>query len=84
MQTAADDWLRDVIRKCARAYRALSVYACQEAMKEIDTLPSELQGSPWALDIVARAYYEMANYVVVSDHGTLWEQTESTESLNFH
>lgn len=62
----ADDWLRDVVRKCARAYRALSMYACQEAMREIDSLPAEVQGSPWALDIVARAYYEMANYVVVS------------------
>jgi anaphase-promoting complex subunit 3 len=48
------------------AYRALSMYRCQEALREVDTLPVELQKSPWALDIVARSFYEMANYVLVS------------------
>lgn len=65
LQLAADDWLRDVVRRCARAYRALSMYRCQEALREVDTLPVELQKSPWALDIVARSFYEMANYVLV-------------------
>jgi anaphase-promoting complex subunit 3 len=65
-QIQADDWLRDIVRRCARAYRSLSVYACAEAIREIDTLPVEVQVSPWALEITARAYYEMANYVVVS------------------
>ena len=64
LQAYADDWLRDIVRKCARAYRALSLYSCQEALREIDTLPSEVQCSPWALDIVSRAFYEMANYVL--------------------
>ncbi len=64
LQTAADDWLRDIVRRCARAYRALSLYQCQEALREIDTLPPEIQSSPWALDIVARSFYEMANYVL--------------------
>jgi anaphase-promoting complex subunit 3 len=66
LQLAADDWLRDVVRRSAMAYRALSMYRCQEALREVDTLPVELQKSPWALDIVARSFYEMANYVLVS------------------
>jgi anaphase-promoting complex subunit 3 len=62
----ADEWLRDVVRRCAKAYRALSLYQCQEAMREIDSLPVEVMSSAWALTIVARSYYEMANYVLVS------------------
>lgn len=65
LQSQADDWLRDIVRRCARAYRHLSVYACAEAIREIDTLPVEVQVSPWALEVTARAYYEMANYTVV-------------------
>jgi anaphase-promoting complex subunit 3 len=63
LQLAADDWLRDVVRRSAMAYRALSMYRCQEALREVDTLPVELQKSPWALDIVARSFYEMSKYV---------------------
>ncbi|ORX36601.1 hypothetical protein BD324DRAFT_455377 [Kockovaella imperatae] len=63
LQAYADDWLRDIVRKCARAYRALSTYSCQETLREIDTLPGELQASPWALDMISRAFYEMANYI---------------------
>lgn len=66
LQIQADEWLRDIVRKCARAYRSLSVYACAEAIREIETLPMEVQNSTWALEISARAYYEMANYVLVS------------------
>ncbi len=64
LQLAADDWLRDIVRRCARAYRTLSLYQCQEAMREIDTLPPEIHSSAWALDIIARSYYEMANYIL--------------------
>jgi anaphase-promoting complex subunit 3 len=65
LQIQADEWLRDIVRRCARAYRHLSTYACAEAIREIDTLPVEVQVSPWALEVTARAYYEMANYSVV-------------------
>lgn len=65
LQIQADEWLRDIVRRCARAYRHMSVYACAEAIREIDTLPVEIQVSPWALEITARAYYEMANYTIV-------------------
>ncbi|WWD17246.1 hypothetical protein CI109_101684 [Kwoniella shandongensis] len=64
LQTAADDYLRDIVRRCARAYRYLSLYNCQEAMKELDGLPHELKTSAWSLDILARCFYEMANYVM--------------------
>ncbi|KAK4685351.1 anaphase-promoting complex subunit 3, partial [Tremellales sp. Uapishka_1] len=64
LQAVADEWLRDIVRRCARAYRALSLYSCQEALNEVDGLPVEVQRSAWALDIVARCFYEMANYVL--------------------
>jgi anaphase-promoting complex subunit 3 len=66
LQMQADDWLRDIVRRCARAHRSLSVYACAEAIREIDTLPTEVQGSAWALELAGRAYYEMASYTIVS------------------
>jgi anaphase-promoting complex subunit 3 len=66
MQAQADDWLRDVVRRCAKAHRFLSVYACAEAIREVDTLPVEVQTSAWALELVARAYYEMASYTIAS------------------
>lgn len=62
-QLQADEWLRDIVRRCARAYRFLSLYKCQEAIREIDTLPPALQNSAFALTIYARASYELANYV---------------------
>ena len=64
LQMAADDWLRDVIRRCGKAYRSLSLYDCKGALRDVDLLPPELQSSPWALEIVAKSFYEMANYVL--------------------
>ncbi|CAD6591303.1 MAG: anaphase-promoting complex subunit cdc27, partial [Tremellales sp. Tagirdzhanova-0007] len=64
LQSAADDWLRDIVRRAARAYRAISAYQCVQALREVDTLPPEIQSSAWAIDIVARSMYEMANYVL--------------------
>lgn len=62
---AVDDWLRDVVRRCARAYRALSLYQCQEALAELDGLPGDVQTTPWAYALAARCFYEMADYVKV-------------------
>ncbi|KAK8864454.1 hypothetical protein IAR55_001703 [Kwoniella newhampshirensis] len=64
LQITADDYLRDIVRRCGKAYRYLSVYQCQEAMKELDGLPHEVKTSAWSLDILARCFYEMANYVM--------------------
>lgn len=66
LQATADDWLRGVVRKCARAYRFLSMYRCAEAQAEIKGLPTEVYGTAWASEIRARASYEMGNYLQVS------------------
>ncbi|WWC94206.1 hypothetical protein V866_001046 [Kwoniella sp. B9012] len=63
LQSTADEFLRDIIRKCAKAYRYLSLYQCEEAIVELDGLPDIIKNSPWSLDIVARCFYEMADYV---------------------
>ncbi|WRT66427.1 uncharacterized protein IL334_003383 [Kwoniella shivajii] len=63
LQAVADEYLRDIVRRCAKAYRYLSLYQCQEAILELDTLPENVKNSPWSLDLVARAFYEMADYV---------------------
>ncbi|KAL7421649.1 anaphase-promoting complex subunit cdc27 [Cryptotrichosporon argae] len=62
-QAAADDYLRDIVRRCARAYAALAAYRCKDALAELDGLPAEVQAAPWALGMAARSFYEMANYV---------------------
>lgn len=66
MQQQADEWLRDLVRRCARAYRALSRFECKEALREMDGLPAEIQESIWGLEMVAKCFYEMANYTLVS------------------
>ncbi|WWC62030.1 uncharacterized protein I303_104617 [Kwoniella dejecticola CBS 10117] len=63
LQSAADEYLRGIVRKCAKAYRHLSTFNCLEAIKELDGLPDNVKNSPWSLDIVARCFYEMAEYV---------------------
>lgn len=68
-QAAVDDWLRDVVRRCGRAYRALSLYQCQEALAELDGLPGDVQTTPWAYALAARCFYEMADYVKVGREG---------------
>lgn len=65
-QSQADDWLRDIVRRCARAYRALAMYDSHTVIEEIRTLPLEIRDSAWAIEMVARASYEMANYIQVS------------------
>ncbi|KLT43995.1 TPR-like protein [Cutaneotrichosporon oleaginosum] len=63
-QTAAavDEWLRDIVRRCGRVYRALSLYQCREALAEIDALPRELQASPFVLRLMAKSFYFMSEY----------------------
>ncbi|WVN88371.1 uncharacterized protein L203_103577 [Cryptococcus depauperatus CBS 7841] len=75
-QKLADDYLRDILRKCARVYRSLSVYQCQQAIKEVDMLPDELKTSAWAMDILARAFYEIANYAMARRAFTFLQHLE--------
>ncbi|KAK1924267.1 hypothetical protein DB88DRAFT_540332 [Papiliotrema laurentii] len=62
LQGATDDWIRDVVRRCARAYRSLSMYACQDAIDELKAFPMDTIRFNWCLEIAARAHYEKANY----------------------
>lgn len=64
LQDEADSIVRGLVRLCARAYCALSLYRCDEAREHIDCLPRDVQASPWALDIIARSFYEQTNYVL--------------------
>ncbi|WVQ80743.1 hypothetical protein IAT38_002848 [Cryptococcus sp. DSM 104549] len=63
LQAAADEYLRDIVRKCARAYRSLAMFQCQQVVKDLEALPYEVKSSAWALDLLGRAFYEVANYV---------------------
>lgn len=65
LQKEADEYLKDIVKKCARVYKSLSQYQCQQAIKEVDVLPGELKTSPWAMEILGRAFYEIANYAMV-------------------
>lgn len=64
-QAAVDDWLRDILRRCGRAYRSLSLYNCKDALAELDELPMELQTSVWAYEMAASCFYEMSDNVKV-------------------
>lgn len=62
LRAATDDWLRDILRRCARAYRSLSIFACQDVIDEIKAFPMETIKFNWCIELAARAHYEMANY----------------------
>ena len=71
LQQQADDWLRDVVRRCARIYRSLCIHAHRDAVAERLGLPEEIKECSWGLEVIARATYEMANYTIVSCLGRL-------------
>lgn len=60
--TLTDDWLRDVVRRCARAYRSMSIFACQDVLAEIAKFP--IDDFTWCIELAARASFELANYAV--------------------
>ena len=59
---STDEWLRDLLRRCGRAYRYMSIYACQEVVDEIKAFPTDVINFSWCIDLAAKAYFEMANY----------------------
>jgi hypothetical protein len=65
-QHTADTWLLCLVRRCAAAYFELSRYECKKAMELLDTLPANVQAGSWSLCMFGRAFYEMADYEVVS------------------
>nr|KIR87804.1 anaphase-promoting complex subunit 3 [Cryptococcus tetragattii IND107] len=76
LQKESDEYLKDIVKKCARVYKSLSQYQCQQAIKEVDVLPGELKTSPWAMEILGRAFYEIANYVMARRAFTFLQQQE--------
>lgn len=73
LQSQADDWLRDVVRRCARIHRSLCIHAHRDAVAERLGLPEEIKECSWGLEVIARATYEMANYTIVSQLGLVFD-----------
>ncbi|PFH52439.1 hypothetical protein AMATHDRAFT_57055 [Amanita thiersii Skay4041] len=58
----AEYYLYDLIKRFARATRALAMYDCQKCLQELEQLPHVHQKSPWVLTMVGRAHYEKLDY----------------------
>ncbi|KAL4067664.1 TPR-like protein [Scleroderma citrinum] len=58
----ADYYIYDLMRRFARAIRALSVYDCYSCLMELERMPSVHQQSSWVLAMVGRAHYERLEY----------------------
>ncbi|KIJ17444.1 hypothetical protein PAXINDRAFT_168102 [Paxillus involutus ATCC 200175] len=61
-QEMADYYIYDLMRRFARATRALSVYDCYSCLMELEHMPSTHQQSSWVLAMVGRAHYERLEY----------------------
>jgi anaphase-promoting complex subunit 3 len=61
----AEQYIYDLIRRFARATRALALYDCQRCLEELEQLPHVQQNSPWVIAIVGRAHYERQDYASV-------------------
>ncbi|KAG1877793.1 hypothetical protein DFJ58DRAFT_752720 [Suillus subalutaceus] len=58
----ADQYIYDLLRRFARATRALSKYDCYSCLMELDQIPLAHQQSSWVLAMVGRAHYERLEY----------------------
>jgi len=58
----AEQYIYNLIRRFARATRALALYDCQRCLEELEQLPRVHQNSPWVIAIVGRAHYERQDY----------------------
>ncbi|KAF8810137.1 TPR-like protein [Phlegmacium glaucopus] len=58
----AEQYIYDLIRRFARATRALALYDCQRCLEELEQLPHVHQNSPWVIALVGRAHYERQDY----------------------
>lgn len=61
----ADYYIYDLMRRFARATRAMSVYDCYSCLMELEHMPSAHQQSSWVLSMVGRAHYERLEYASV-------------------
>lgn len=64
-QEMADYYIYDLMRRFARATRAMSVYDCYSCLMELEHMPSIHQQSSWVLSMVGRAHYERLEYASV-------------------
>lgn len=64
-QEMADYYIYDLMRRFARATRAMSVYDCYSCLMELEHMPSAHQQSSWVLSMVGRAHYERLEYASV-------------------
>ncbi|KAJ8456169.1 hypothetical protein ONZ45_g18799 [Pleurotus djamor] len=58
----ADNFLYDLMRRFASAWRALSIYDIQGCISELGQLPHGQQQSPAVLAMAGRAHYEKLDY----------------------
>ncbi|EKM83048.1 hypothetical protein AGABI1DRAFT_111570 [Agaricus bisporus var. burnettii JB137-S8] len=58
----AEYYIYDLIRRFARATRALAIYDCQKCLNELNQLPKFHQNTPWVLAMVGRAHFEQQDY----------------------
>lgn len=61
----AEQYIYDLVRRFARATRALALYDCQRCLEELEQLPHVQQNSPWVIAIVGKAHYERQDYASV-------------------
>jgi anaphase-promoting complex subunit 3 len=61
----ADHYIYDLLRRFARATRALSKYDCCSCLIELEQMPAAHQQSSWVLAMVGRAHYERLEYASV-------------------
>merc|ERR1719359_1006306 len=50
------------MRTCAKGYRQLAEYQCEEAARTINCLPSVQLNTSWAMMCLGRCYFEMCKY----------------------
>ena len=61
----AEHYLYELLRRFARASRALSHYDCQKCLEELEQLPHAQQKSSAVIAMVGKAHYEQQDFASV-------------------
>ena len=80
----AEQYIYNLIRRFARATRALALYDCQRCLEELEQLPHVHQNSPWVIAIVGRAHYERQDYASVRVTVASWLKFSSYQHEPYH
>ena len=59
------DQLQDLFCMIGEAYRRLCTFDCESAIKLLRSLPSHHVNSGWIYNLIARCYFELAEYTEV-------------------